>query len=46
MGGFGRVDAVRLPPEARRMVEVLHVTLEFADPAALDRVLASALGLA
>ena len=33
-------DAVRLPPEARRMVEVLHVTLEFADPAALDRVLA------
>lgn len=33
-------DAVRLPPEARRMVEVLHVTLELADPAALGRVLA------
>jgi tetraacyldisaccharide 4'-kinase len=33
-------DAVRLPPDARRMVEVLNVTLEFADPAALDRVLA------
>lgn len=37
-------DAVRLPPEARRMVEVLHVTLEFADPAALGRVLAPLLG--
>ncbi len=37
-------DAVRLLPEARRMVEVLHVTLEFADPAALDRVLAPLLG--
>lgn len=37
-------DAVRLPPEARRMVEVLNVTLEFADPAALDRVLAPLLG--
>ncbi len=34
-------DAVRLGPDARRMVEVLHVVLEFADPAALDRVLAS-----
>ena len=37
-------DAVRLPPEARSMVEVLHVTLEFADPEALGRVLAPLLG--
>lgn len=38
-------DAVRLQPEARRMVEVLNVILEFADPSALDQVLATALGL-
>jgi tetraacyldisaccharide 4'-kinase len=38
-------DAVRLQPEARRMVEVLNVTLEFADPSALDQVLVTTLDL-
>jgi tetraacyldisaccharide 4'-kinase len=33
-------DAVRLPPEARLMVETLSVTLEFADPGALAHLLA------
>ena len=36
-------DAVRLPPEARAMVEVLPVELVFEDEAALDRALAPAL---
>jgi tetraacyldisaccharide 4'-kinase len=36
-------DAVRLPSEARRMVEVLPVELVFEDEAALDRVLAPTL---
>lgn len=31
-------DAVRLPPEARNMVEVLRVGLEWQSPAAFDRV--------
>jgi tetraacyldisaccharide 4'-kinase len=33
-------DFVRLPPEARAMVEVLTVTVAWKDPVALDRVLA------
>jgi tetraacyldisaccharide 4'-kinase len=33
-------DAVRLPPEARPMVETLSVGLEFADPGALAHLLA------
>ena len=33
-------DYVRLPEEARPMVEVLRVRLEWAEPAALDRLLA------
>lgn len=33
-------DAVRLPAEARHMVETLSVTLEFADPGALTHLLA------
>jgi len=37
-------DAVRLPAEARDMVEILPVTAEFADPALLGRVLAPVLG--
>ena len=37
-------DAVRLPPEARAMVEVLEVGLEFESAAALDRLLAPLLG--
>lgn len=36
-------DAVRLPPDARRMVEVLRVTLEWRNTAALARVLAPVL---
>ncbi|NQV79631.1 MAG: tetraacyldisaccharide 4'-kinase [Alphaproteobacteria bacterium] len=32
-------DAVRLPPEARDMVEVLRVTLQFEDPQALETML-------
>ncbi|WP_439815564.1 tetraacyldisaccharide 4'-kinase [Zavarzinia sp. CC-PAN008] len=32
-------DAVRLPPEARPMVQVLPVTLRLAEPAGLDRLL-------
>ena len=36
-------DAVRLPPEARGMVEVLPVELAFEDTALLDRVLAPVL---
>ena len=31
-------DAVRLPPEARKMVEVLRVELEWRNPAAFDRL--------
>ena len=31
-------DAVRLPPEARNMVEVLRVGLEWRSPAAFDRI--------
>ena len=34
-------DHVRLPEEARRMVEVLRVRLVWSDPAALDRLLAT-----
>lgn len=34
-------DFVRLPEEARLMVDTLSVTLDFADEAALDRLLAS-----
>ena len=33
-------DHVRLPEEARPMVEVLCVRLEWAEPAAVDRLLA------
>jgi len=33
-------DAVRLAPEARRMVETLSVSMEFADPGALAHLLA------
>ena len=36
-------DAVRLPPEARDMVEVLHVALQFDDPKALDTLLSPVL---
>ena len=36
-------DYVRLPEEARLMVDTLSVTLEFADEAALDRLLARVL---
>jgi tetraacyldisaccharide 4'-kinase len=36
-------DAVRLSPEARPMVEAVGVSLEFADEAALERVLRPAL---
>jgi tetraacyldisaccharide 4'-kinase len=32
-------DAVRLPPEARAMVQVLRVELEFEAPAALEALL-------
>ena len=31
-------DAVRIPPEARNMVEVLQVGLEWQNPAAFDRI--------
>lgn len=37
-------DAVRLPAEARHMAEVLSVTLQFEDLAALDRILAPVTG--
>ncbi|MFQ5939780.1 MAG: tetraacyldisaccharide 4'-kinase [Alphaproteobacteria bacterium] len=37
-------DAVRLPPEARAMVEVVAVSLLFEDPDALARVLRPVLG--
>ena len=33
-------DHMRLPEEARPMVEVLRVRLEWADPAAVDHLLA------
>lgn len=36
-------DAMRLPPEARDMVRVLRVTLEWRDADALDKVIAPAL---
>ena len=36
-------DFVRLPEEAKAMVDTLSVTLEFADPAALDALLARVL---
>jgi tetraacyldisaccharide 4'-kinase len=36
-------DAVRLPPEARPMVEVFPVTLEWQDPAAVEALLAGLL---
>lgn len=32
-------DAVRLPPEARKMVEVLRVELEWRNPAAFDKLI-------
>jgi tetraacyldisaccharide 4'-kinase len=38
-------DAVRLPRDARAMVEVLEVELRFDDPDALDRLLAPLAGL-
>jgi tetraacyldisaccharide 4'-kinase len=37
-------DAVRLPPEARSMVQVLEVELAWQSPAALDALLARAIG--
>ena len=36
-------DAVRLPPDARHMVEVLHVALQFDDSKALDTLLSPVL---
>ena len=36
-------DFVRLPEEARAMVDTLSVTLEFADEAAVDALLAKVL---
>ena len=35
-------DAVRLPSEARAMVEILHVVVEWEDPAAIESLLTAA----
>jgi len=37
-------DAARLPPEARRMVKSLSITLEWQDPEALEHLLSPVLG--
>ncbi len=37
-------DAVRLPPEARRMVKTLSITLQWQDPEALEHLLSPVLG--